>query len=205
MTGVQTCALPIWGRYACSRCPLTVFIYPNGLSRFGNCPTLTKRQDDATGATQIHERDAIALLFSMWIQLPRYPFSHLPESHRYYIVVLNIVTERHSDPLRLKATSFNLFGTVRATDEQADYPLLYASAKPSWALDTLPTPSTDPASSMTPLFELILKHVPPPSHLDRTAPFSILTVQIESGSYVWVLLLGRVHSGILRLGDTLWA
>ena len=82
----------VGGRYACSGCPLTVFTYPDGLSRSGKCPTLTKRQDDAVGATQIHERDAIALLFSMWIQLPRDPFSHAPESHRYYIVVLNKVT-----------------------------------------------------------------------------------------------------------------
>ena len=107
-------------KYECSRCPLTVFIYPNGPSRSGKCPTLTKRQDDAAGATQIHERDAIALLFSMWIQPPRDPFSHLPESHRYYIVVLNKVTQRHSDPLRLRVTSFDLFATLRATDEQAD-------------------------------------------------------------------------------------
>ena len=94
-------------------------IDPNGLSRSGKCPTLTKRQDDAAGATQIHERDAIAF-FSMWIQLPRDPFSHLPESHRYYIVVLNKVTQRHSDPLRLRVTSFDLFATLRAMDEQAD-------------------------------------------------------------------------------------
>jgi len=50
---------------------------------------------------------------------------------------------------------------------------------------------------MIPLFELILKHVPPPSHLDRTEPFSMLTVQIESDS------LGRVHNGLLKL-DVLW-
>ena len=58
---------------------------------------------------------------------------------------------------------------------------------------------------MTPIFELILKHVPPPTHLDRTAPFSMHTVQIESDPYVGILLLGRVHSGTLRVGDTLWA
>ena len=99
----------VGGRYACSKCPLTVFISFNGLSRSGKCPTLTQRQDDAAGATRIHERDATALLSGMWIRPPGYPFSHLSESHRYYIVVLNKLTERHSDPLRL-----------RATDEQAD-------------------------------------------------------------------------------------
>ena len=59
--------------------------------------------------------------------------------------------------------------------------------------------------TINPLFKLILNHVSPPSHLDRTAPFLMLTVQIESGSYVGMLLLGLVHSGILKLGDTPWA
>ncbi|KIJ94180.1 hypothetical protein K443DRAFT_110890 [Laccaria amethystina LaAM-08-1] len=124
------------------------------------------------------------------------------------LVVLNKADRATSRPAQVESDLFDLFATLGATDEQADYPLLYASAKQGWAQDTLPTPSTDPASSnmtMTPLFELILKHVPAPSHLDRTAPFSMLTVQIESDPYVGMLLLGRVHSGILKPGDTLWA
>ncbi|KAH0580204.1 hypothetical protein H2248_001725 [Termitomyces sp. 'cryptogamus'] len=58
---------------------------------------------------------------------------------------------------------------------------------------------------MAPLFDLILTHVPPPMHLDRTRPFSMLTVQIESDPYVGMLYVGRIHSGILRVGDVLWA
>ena len=58
---------------------------------------------------------------------------------------------------------------------------------------------------MTPLFDLILSHVPPPSHLNRSKPFSMLTVQIESDPYVGVLYLGRVQSGVLRTNDVLWA
>ena len=56
--------------------------------------------------------------------------------------------------------------------------------------------------TMTLLFELIVKHVPPPSNLNRTTPFSILTVQLP---YVGMLLFSRVHSGILKHGDMLWA
>ncbi|KAJ2936338.1 hypothetical protein H1R20_g761, partial [Candolleomyces eurysporus] len=62
-----------------------------------------------------------------------------------------------------------------------------------------------PGADMTPLFDLILSHVPPPSHLNRSKPFSMLTVQIESDPYVGVLYLGRVQSGVLRVNDVLWA
>ena len=60
--------------------------------------------------------------------------------------------------------------------------------------------------SMTPLFELSLKYRPQATWtVPRSTPFSMLTVQIESGFYVGMLLLGLVHRGILKLGDTLWA
>jgi GTP-binding protein len=127
------------------------------------------------------------------------------------LVALNKADRATSRPAQVESDLFNLFVTLGATDEQADYPLLYASPKQSWGQDTPPpSPSTndhpvsnDHNKTMTPLSELILKHVPSPSHLDRTAPFSMLTVQIESDPYVGILLLGRVHSGILRLDDCL--
>lgn len=58
---------------------------------------------------------------------------------------------------------------------------------------------------MTPLFDLIMSHVPPPTHLTRSGPFSMLTVQIEADPYVGMLYLGRIQSGVLRIGDTLLA
>ena len=107
-------------------------------------------------------------------------------------------------PEQVESDLFDLFATLGATDDQADYPLLYASAKQGWAQDTLPQLSP-PSPNMIPLFELIMSHVPPPSHLERASPFSMLTIQIESDPYVGMLYLGRVHSGVLRIGDTLWA
>ncbi|KAH0580212.1 hypothetical protein H2248_001732 [Termitomyces sp. 'cryptogamus'] len=53
------------------------------------------------------------------------------------------------------------------------------------------------------LFDFILVHVPPPIHLDHPRPFSMLTVQIERYPYVGMLYVGRIHSGILRVGDVL--
>ncbi|KAF8970854.1 P-loop containing nucleoside triphosphate hydrolase protein [Flammula alnicola] len=131
------------------------------------------------------------------------------------LVVLNKADRPTSRPQQVESDLFDLFATLGATDEQADYPLLYASAKQGWAQPTPPViqaaseslnPSLSASSTtMTPLFDLIMSHVPPPVHLERTGPFSMLTVQIEADPYVGMLYLGRIQSGILRIGDTLLA
>ena len=131
------------------------------------------------------------------------------------LVVLNKADRSTARPQQVESDLFDLFATLGATDEQADYPLLYASAKQGWAQETPPqflsnseslSPSLTPTSTtMTPLFDLIMSHVPPPTHLTRTGPFSMLTVQIEADPYVGMLYLGRVQSGVLRIGDTLLA
>ncbi|KAF6752444.1 GTP-binding protein TypA [Ephemerocybe angulata] len=122
------------------------------------------------------------------------------------LVVLNKADRNTARPAQVESDLFDLFATLGASDEQADYPVLYASAKQGWASETMPVGGEPPAgSNMTPLFDLILSHVPAPTKLDRTAPFSMLTVQIESDPYVGVLYLGRVQSGVLRSNDLLWA
>jgi len=125
------------------------------------------------------------------------------------LVVLNKADRATSRPQQVECDLFDLFATLGATDEQADYPLLYASAKQGWARTTLPTIQSSEADAaqptMTPLFDAIMSHVPAPTHLDRAKPFSMLTVQIEADPYVGALYLGRIQSGVLRPGDTLWA
>ncbi|KAJ3510630.1 hypothetical protein NLJ89_g4561 [Agrocybe chaxingu] len=123
------------------------------------------------------------------------------------LVVLNKADRPTSRPAQVESDLFDLFATLGATDEQADYPLLYASAKQGWAQPTLPPPSLEQPSSpsMTPLFNLIMSHVPSPRQLTRSGPFAMLTVQIEADPYVGILYLGRIHSGVLRIGDTLHA
>ncbi|RXW14478.1 hypothetical protein EST38_g11375 [Candolleomyces aberdarensis] len=124
------------------------------------------------------------------------------------LVVLNKADRSTARPAQVESDLFDLFATLGATDEQAEYPLLYASAKQGWATDqgpSAPGQAITPGEDMTPLFDLILSHVPPPSHLNRSKPFSMLTVQIESDPYVGVLYLGRVQSGVLRINDVLWA
>ncbi|KAF9471041.1 hypothetical protein BDN70DRAFT_845591 [Pholiota conissans] len=131
------------------------------------------------------------------------------------LVVMNKADRPTSRPQQVESDLFDLFATLGASDEQADYPLLYASAKQGWAQEDPPVLKTVSESikqsltatstTMTPLFDLIMSHVPPPVHLQRIGPFSMLTVQIEADPYVGMLYLGRIQSGTLRIGDTLVA
>ena len=118
-------------------------------------------------------------------------------------MVVNKVDRPTSRVAQVESDLFDLFATLGATDEQAEYPLLYSSAKQGWASASVASASPQP--SMEPLFNLILSHVPAPTHLKTTGPFSMLTIQIETDPYLGVLYLGRVQSGKLGIGDTLWA
>ncbi|KAJ7929598.1 hypothetical protein B0H13DRAFT_2228497 [Mycena leptocephala] len=128
------------------------------------------------------------------------------------LVILNKSDRPTSRPVQVEADLFDLFATLGASDEQMDYPVLYASAKQGWAvtdLAAMPAQDTAEVSShdgMKPLFDMILEHCPAP-RLARTDddPFSMITIQIESDPYVGTLYLGRVHSGVLRPGDALVA
>jgi len=120
------------------------------------------------------------------------------------LVILNKADRPTSRPQLVESDLFDLFATLGASDQQADYPLLYASAKFGWAQQELPSSlPPSPSSTMRPLFDLIMSHVPSPSHLSRSGPFSMLTVQVEADSYLGTLFLGRIHSGTLSVGDTL--
>ncbi|KAJ7171214.1 GTP-binding protein TypA [Mycena filopes] len=128
------------------------------------------------------------------------------------LIVLNKSDRPTSRIPQVESDLFDLFMTLGATDEQMEYPLLYASAKQGWAVtDVKDIPSQDadaPQShqGMKPLFDMVLEQCPPP-RLSRAddAPFSMITIQIENDPYVGTLYLGRVHSGVIRPGDALIA
>ncbi|KIY51380.1 hypothetical protein FISHEDRAFT_37218 [Fistulina hepatica ATCC 64428] len=127
------------------------------------------------------------------------------------LVVLNKVDRPTSRPAQVESDLFDLFAVLGATDEQIDYPVLYASAKQGWALTDAPKvpmegpPMVSEGTGMTPLFESILNHIPAPTHLDHNKPFSMLTVQISPDSFVGNTYLGRIESGTVNVGDDLLA
>ena len=89
---------------------------------------------------------------------------------------------------------FDLFAALDASEDQLDFPAVFASAKEGWASLDLAGPRSD----LTPLFEAIVDHVPPPE-TDLAAPFAMLATTLESDPYLGRVLTGRVHSGRARL------
>ena len=88
---------------------------------------------------------------------------------------------------------FDLFVGLDATDEQLDFPVLYASAKQGWAVDDLAKPHTD----MAPLFDRILEHVPP-ARGEPEKPFRMLVTTLEANPFLGRVLTGRILEGSIR-------
>jgi len=118
------------------------------------------------------------------------------------IVVLNKVDRPHADPDRVLNDAFDLFATMGATDDQLDFPHLYASGKQGWAIVDM----KDEHKDLAPLYDLIVDHVPPPSAEARAnEPAAVLAVLIESDPFLGRLLTGRVNAGKLTPGMTVHA
>ncbi|MDX5331454.1 MAG: translational GTPase TypA, partial [Caulobacteraceae bacterium] len=108
------------------------------------------------------------------------------------ILCLNKVDRPHADPDRVLNEAFDLFAAMGATDEQLDFPHIYASGKNGWATMDLAQPN----DNLAPLFDLIVDHVPQPkAEARRDEPFQILSVLIESDPFLGRLLTGRIESG----------
>ena len=110
------------------------------------------------------------------------------------IVVINKVDRPDARVNEVHDEIFDLFAALDATDEQLDFPTLYASGRAGWATTDLEAKRVD----LRPLFELILRHVHPPI-ADANAPFTMLATTLESDPYLGRVLTGRIHSGVARL------
>ncbi|XP_061946184.1 uncharacterized protein LOC133669874 [Populus nigra] len=95
---------------------------------------------------------------------------------------------------------FDLFANLGATEEQLDFPVLYASAKEGWASSSFTKDPPADVKNMSELLDAIIRHVPPPTaNLD--APFQMLVSMMEKDFYLGRILTGRVFSGVVRVGD----
>lgn len=113
------------------------------------------------------------------------------------IVVINKVDRKGADPSRALNQTFDLFIQLAATDEQADFPVIYANAVTGQASNT-----PDLGPNLQPLFEAILRHIPAP-RADPEAPFQMLVTTIGYDSYRGVTASGRISAGRLRVGAPL--
>ena len=116
------------------------------------------------------------------------------------IVVINKSDKPDARPDWVVDQVFDLFVALEATDEQLDFPVLYASAKQGWAANDL----ADERKDMTPIFNKIVEHIAQPN-LDKGAPFSMLATTLESDPYLGRILTGRIESGVVKVGDSVHA
>ncbi|MEJ2362493.1 MAG: GTP-binding protein, partial [Gammaproteobacteria bacterium] len=109
------------------------------------------------------------------------------------IVVVNKIDRPGARPDWVVDQTFDLFDRLGATDEQLDFPVVYASALQGFA-----GMSTDVTSGdMSPLFETIVEHVPPPA-VDLDGPFQMQVSSLDYNTYVGVIGIGRVSRGRIR-------
>jgi GTP-binding protein len=109
------------------------------------------------------------------------------------IVVINKVDRSDARPVEVINEVFDLFAALDATDEQLDFPILYGSAKQGWMAEKLDGPQDQ---GMTPLFDLVLKHVRPP--VVEEGPFRLLGTIIEANNYLGRIITGRITSGSIK-------
>jgi len=112
------------------------------------------------------------------------------------IVVINKIDRENANPQKVLDDVFELFLQLHATDEQLDFPFCYASAKDGYAkLDMEHTSGT-----MEPLFELIVKHIPPPrAHAGEG--FQIPVANLDYDNYLGRIAFGKIDSGVVKVGQ----
>ncbi|WP_047683479.1 MULTISPECIES: ribosome-dependent GTPase TypA [Xenorhabdus] len=109
------------------------------------------------------------------------------------IVVINKVDRPGARPDWVVDQVFDLFVNLGATDEQLDFPIVYASA----LMGIAGNDHTDMAEDMTPLYQAIVEHVEPPK-VDLDGPFQMQISQLDYNNYVGVIGIGRIKRGTVR-------
>jgi GTP-binding protein len=116
------------------------------------------------------------------------------------IVVINKVDRSDARPTQVINEVFDLFAALDATDEQLDFPILYGSAKQGWMAAAPEGPNDQ---GMTPLFDLVVRHVPAPTVED--GPFRMLATILEADPYLGRILTGRITSGSVKANQNVKA
>ncbi len=110
------------------------------------------------------------------------------------IVVINKVDRTDARPSQVVNEVFDLFAALDASEEQLDFPILYGSAKEGWMSPDGPDGPKD--LRMAPLFDLIARHVAPPTV--EEGPFRLLGTILEANPYLGRIVTGRITSGTVK-------
>jgi GTP-binding protein len=112
------------------------------------------------------------------------------------IVVVNKIDRPSAEPNAAIDKVFDLFIELGADDDQCDFPQLFASGISGFAKDKLEEEST----TMEPLFNAILRHVPPPvGNPDK--PLQLQVTTIDYSDYLGRIIIGKVHNGTIKMGQ----
>ncbi len=112
------------------------------------------------------------------------------------IVVINKIDRDNANPHKVLDLVFDLFVSLHATDEQLDFPVVYASAKEGFAKIEMEHAS----GTMEPLFEAIMEHIPPP-RAHAGAEFKMIVSNLDYSEYLGRIAFGKIYSGKVMVGD----
>ena len=116
------------------------------------------------------------------------------------IVVVNKIDRPDGRPQEVLDEVFDLFVSLDASDDQLDFPVLYASGRNGYASEDMDAREGD----LTPLFEKIVAHVPAPK-ADPDGPFKFLVTLLDRDNFLGRILTGLVASGSLKVNDPIHA
>ncbi|KNZ68699.1 GTP-binding protein TypA [Thermincola ferriacetica] len=120
------------------------------------------------------------------------------EANLHPIVVVNKADRADARPHEVIDEVFDLFLELGASDEQLDFPIIYASAREGWARKEI----EDTNTNMEPLFEAIINHIQPPACI-QDGPFQMLVANLEYDNYLGKYAVGRIKRGIVSQGENI--
>ena len=126
----------------------------------------------------------------------RFVLRHALQQRLKPIVVINKIDRPFARPVEVASMVQDLFLELATDAEQLDFPFFYTAARTGYALADL----KDQPESMAPLFEAILKHIPPPSG-DAQGSFQLLVAALSYDNHLGQIAVGRIARGSVSVGD----
>ena len=112
------------------------------------------------------------------------------------IVVINKIDRQDARPTEVLSEVYDLFIDLDATEDQIEFPVLYANAKAG----TVTVDVMSPSETARPLFEAMLDRIPPPDG-DPGAALQLLVANLDSSDYLGRIAIGRIFNGTVKIGD----
>ncbi|MDR3187271.1 MAG: translational GTPase TypA [Holosporaceae bacterium] len=116
------------------------------------------------------------------------------------IVIINKIDKQDARINEVVDEVFDLFVALGASEDQLDFPILYASGRNGWAIKNL----NDERMDLTPLLETVLSHIKSPE-INESAPFQMLVTMLDYDQYLGRVLTGKVVSGNAAVNDSVHA